>query len=204
MDWQDDESLYTFYMRYWRPFGELLTDMEREGIKVDAASMLPAAERRAVSERNKLELNFRRWASSYCKAAWFMNPSASNQVATLLFGGAENPRTREHTPQKRTFKLLRTDYEELLAARYGVTPNSELEYAFVLDSASVTREVEVGSAQTVQAAQMQFGAPYSTSLDQGPAASPLAFLETFKVGVKHVEFELSSLGLTVPRTTQKG
>ena len=25
----------TLYMKYWRPFGELLTDMERTGFKLD-------------------------------------------------------------------------------------------------------------------------------------------------------------------------
>lgn len=127
MDWQGDESLFTYYMRYWRPFGELLTDMERNGIKVDADTMLPAAERRAASQRAKLELTFRRWAASYCPSAWFMNPSSSTQVATLLFGGAENPMTREHSPQTKTFQLERHEYEELLAARDGAPPSAETE-----------------------------------------------------------------------------
>ena len=75
--------------RYWAPFGELLTDLERHGIKVDAARQLPMAERRAMQEKDKLELTFRKWAASYCPEAWFMNPSSGTQVATLLFGGAQ-------------------------------------------------------------------------------------------------------------------
>lgn len=28
-------SMWEMYLRYWQPFGELLTDMEREGMLVD-------------------------------------------------------------------------------------------------------------------------------------------------------------------------
>ena len=28
-------SMWDMYQRYWQPFGELLTDMEREGMQVD-------------------------------------------------------------------------------------------------------------------------------------------------------------------------
>lgn len=28
-------SMWDMYRRYWQPFGELLTDMEREGMQVD-------------------------------------------------------------------------------------------------------------------------------------------------------------------------
>jgi hypothetical protein len=28
-------SMWDMYQRYWQPFGELLTDMEREGMLVD-------------------------------------------------------------------------------------------------------------------------------------------------------------------------
>ena len=35
-----------------------------------------------------------------------MNPSSGTQVATLLFGGAQNMRTREYSPTKKEFQLL--------------------------------------------------------------------------------------------------
>jgi len=35
MDWQHGKNLFDFYFGYWRPFGELLTDMERNGVMVD-------------------------------------------------------------------------------------------------------------------------------------------------------------------------
>ena len=119
VEWQGGLTLFDFYNKYWRPFGELLTDLEREGIKVDAESKLPAAEKRALAKREMCELKFRRWATSYSPNAWFMNPGSGTQVSTLLFGGALNPRTREHTPKSRTFSLAREEYEEMLAARDG-------------------------------------------------------------------------------------
>lgn len=100
MKWETDETMHEFYTRYWVPFGALLTDMERNGIKVDVASQLPLAERRAEQERDRLELIFRRWAASFCPEAWFMNPGSGTQVATLLFGGAQNLRTKEYSPTK--------------------------------------------------------------------------------------------------------
>jgi DNA polymerase I len=200
MDWADGEvfgepNLYHYYTRYWRPFGELLTSMEREGIKVDSTNQLPAAERRAIAQRAKLELNFRRWAASYCPAAWFMNPSSGTQVAQLLFGGAANPVSREHTPLRRSFNLLRCEYEELLAARDGATLAEEASYGFHLEPGSSTREVETERLPHRRAA--------------GPTAAvvpldPLEAFEAVKPGVKNVEFELISLGLTVPGTTKKG
>ena len=51
-------SLWDFYDAFLRPFGELLTDMERAGIAVDAVERLPAAERAALAERAAAERTF--------------------------------------------------------------------------------------------------------------------------------------------------
>lgn len=32
---EDMNDNFSLYLKYWLPFGELLTDMEREGIKID-------------------------------------------------------------------------------------------------------------------------------------------------------------------------
>jgi hypothetical protein len=81
MEWTEDgKHMYDYYVKYWAPFGELLTDLERNGIKVDVAQQLPLAERRAEAERDRLELIFRTWAASYCPEAWFMNLSSGTQV----------------------------------------------------------------------------------------------------------------------------
>ncbi len=208
MEWTDghvfgEPTLYAFYKQYWRPFGELLTAMEREGIKVDAAEQLPAAERRASAQRAKLELQFRRWAASYCPAAWFMNPSSGTQVGTLLFGGAANPVSREHSPLRRSFTLLRSEYEELLAARDGATLTDESDYGFHLEPGTSTRVVE--TQRTYRgAARAGTGGGGATAAAGAAPPDPLEAFDAVKVGVKNVEFELTSLGLAVPSTTKKG
>ena len=32
--------MFTLYLKYWLPFGEVLTDMEREGFKIDFEHMI--------------------------------------------------------------------------------------------------------------------------------------------------------------------
>ena len=191
MRWKDGLSMYAFYTRYWAPFGSLLTDMERNGIKVDAAEQLPAAERRAEQERDRLELTFRRWAAHYCPEAWFMNPSSGTQVATLLFGGTQNLKTREYSPTVRTFRLLREEYEELMAARDGAIP-TEADVGFAPVHGTVERSVTEGAEmqQMEQEQQQQQAA--------GGEAAPAAPAAKVKVGIKSVEFDLKSLGLQLP------
>ena len=70
--------------RYWRPFGELLTQMERNGVRVDVSDKLPAAEDLAQRDRDRAELHFRQWAASYCPEAWFINPGSSAQVHLIV------------------------------------------------------------------------------------------------------------------------
>jgi hypothetical protein len=49
-------SIYSsFVFQYWRPFGNLLTQMERNGIKVDKEK-LRESEIRAKSDREKVLL----------------------------------------------------------------------------------------------------------------------------------------------------
>jgi DNA polymerase I-like protein with 3'-5' exonuclease and polymerase domains len=35
MPWNPGHTMFDYYLKYWRPFGELLTDMERAGIYLD-------------------------------------------------------------------------------------------------------------------------------------------------------------------------
>ena len=51
------------YVKYWRPFGELLTDMEHQGIKIDR-SYLEACELQAIKERDEHENEFLKWVYS--------------------------------------------------------------------------------------------------------------------------------------------
>jgi DNA polymerase-1 len=48
------------YAKYWLPFGELLTDMERIGIKIDL-NHLKEAELTAVKDKIEYEQKFLEW-----------------------------------------------------------------------------------------------------------------------------------------------
>jgi len=121
MEWLRTRSLFDFYTEYWRPFGELLTDMERAGVMVDVRSKLPLAQTRAQADRDAAELTFRKWAARYTEAAWYMNVGSGTQVQTLLFGGATRRNSAEVLPLRRTFKLERAAFEELHVARLRAT-----------------------------------------------------------------------------------
>ena len=140
----------------------------------------------------------RRWATQYCEAAWFMNPGSSTQIATLLFGGSRNPKTKEHTPLTKAFKLPRAEYEARLEARGECPPpDSEVAYGFELQLGTTEREVVM---------ELSGGASgdVGTADDVEAASNPLEVLKQTKRGVVSVEFELHSLNLESPKTTPKG
>eukprot|EP00889_Picochlorum_renovo_P004618 jgi/Picre1/31648/NNA_006999.t1 len=76
------KSLWDIYCHVWRPFGDLLTDLEAYGVAVDV-DHLSQAEKQATEE----EAN-------------------SSQVVQLLFGGAKNRnKDKPGVPLSRTFKV---------------------------------------------------------------------------------------------------
>lgn len=89
MDWYSDEekvgTMFDFYSTYWIPFGEILTDMEREGIRVDL-DKLKAAQEQAELDKKKMEDIFITWAAKQCPGAKYINPQSKMQVGQLLFG----------------------------------------------------------------------------------------------------------------------
>ena len=152
MEWQRGESLYSFYKRYWRPFGECLTEMEKEGIWVDKGERLPKAQELAEAQREESISTFRKWAASFCDDAWYMNPGSAAQVQTLLFGGARKKgrgNAGEVLPLQRTFKVERTEWEELHAARLveedGMEPEAAAAAAHALAWGTEDGEEEVGA-----------------------------------------------------------
>jgi DNA polymerase-1 len=82
-------SMYDFYEEYWRPFGDLLVQMESEGMLVDRKH-LSEMEKVAVREQDISGSQFRKWASNYCPDACYMNVRSDTQVRQLLFGGTLN------------------------------------------------------------------------------------------------------------------
>ena len=87
-----DLNMFHFYERYLLPFGELLTDLEREGIFVDVRDHLPSAERLALEDRARAVDTFLTWAGRMCPDAAHMNVSSDVQKAHLLFAPAERMR----------------------------------------------------------------------------------------------------------------
>lgn len=120
-EWLGGKTMYDFYVRYIVPYAHVLTDMEREGIQVDIVEHLPAAQLRAIAERDRAENQFLAWASSLCKDAAFMNVSSDAQKAHFLFAPARRRYKRKTTgtastassatswPRERKFKIDNTE-----------------------------------------------------------------------------------------------
>lgn len=162
MPWQHGLTLFDFYWRYWRPFGELLTDMERAGIRVDVAERLPKAQAEAQAMRDKKELLFRRWISRHCSDAWYMNLASTTQLQLVFFGGARSSKPGNKVlPLTSTFKIEREQYELLKEARQPI-PQEELAYGVHLsskeNSASAEGDAEgerVGAGQKTRGPRKQ-------------------------------------------------
>ncbi|KAL7482018.1 hypothetical protein ACHAW6_007701, partial [Cyclotella cf. meneghiniana] len=107
--WVKDLNMMDYYKMHMRPFGELLTDLERRGMLV-AKDYLADVEEQARKDRKDHVETFRQWA---CKQigpdGLAMNTASSIQLSTFLFGGSENSKTQEVTERVRVFKTPRED-----------------------------------------------------------------------------------------------
>ena len=118
-----ERNLLHFYEKCWRPFGEILTHIERNGVFVDTGHLLRQAE---LAEQDKLikEDVFRRWAAKICPDGCYLNARSVTQKRHLLFSSqtVEMVETVKHTKAKRTLKqgetveLAYKDAEELIAS----------------------------------------------------------------------------------------
>ena len=119
MSWCQGKNLYEYYEMHMRPFGEVLTDMERRGIRVDAKDYLAKVEVQAREDRAKHLATFRKWAESKIGPDGLaLNPASSVQLTTFLFGGAENVKTREPTEEVRVFKTAREEISDAAMEAY--------------------------------------------------------------------------------------
>ena len=80
-------TMWDLYRNTWLPFGEILTDMEAEGVLVDREH-LAGAELAATADRAAAVARFRAWASARVPGAAFMNVCSGPQIRQLLFSGA--------------------------------------------------------------------------------------------------------------------
>lgn len=113
MKWVGDKNMYDYYQMYMRAFGEVLTDMERRGIRVDARDYLAGVEVQARKDRERHVDIFRHWAAKQIGPDGLaINTASSLQLCTFLFGGAENPKSKERTESVRVFKVPREEIPE--------------------------------------------------------------------------------------------
>ena len=99
------ENMYELYTDVLLPFGELLTDMERTGFKVDL-DWLKKAETQADQDRIKLEDQFLEWAQKQCPDARYMNVNSDPQKQQLLFAPCKNSfDPKLHMPPVKSFNI---------------------------------------------------------------------------------------------------
>jgi hypothetical protein len=114
MSWVSrDTNMYDYYWRNMREFGAVLTDMERRGIRVDAKDYLASVEEQARKDRDEHSKKFRQWAAGEIGIDGLaLNPASATQLATFLFGGSENLKTKKPTEAVRVFKVAREEIPE--------------------------------------------------------------------------------------------
>lgn len=102
-------SMFEFYEKYWRPFGELLVKMETEGILVDC-KYLAEIEKVANVEQQVAGNRFRTWASKHCPDAKYMNVRSDAQLRQLFFGNTANRYNPDAMiPEEKEFKVPNID-----------------------------------------------------------------------------------------------
>jgi DNA polymerase I-like protein with 3'-5' exonuclease and polymerase domains len=117
--WQQGKNMFDYYEMFMRAFGEVLTDMERRGIRVDAKDYLAGVEVQARKDRARHMEAFLEWAAKKLGPDGLaMNPASSVQLSTFLFGGSMNTKTKEATEAVRTFKVPREEIPENALAAY--------------------------------------------------------------------------------------
>jgi len=110
-DWVVDNqkrgSMFDFYQQFLAPFGELLTEMEKNGIRVDKDGLLKRAEESARAEKVLMEQRFRSWLQTQCVVEDpndldLINIGSTTQMQQLFFGHYEE---FEKLASDRVFKL---------------------------------------------------------------------------------------------------
>lgn len=78
-DEENMEDNLTLYSKYWLPFGEILTDMERVGFKVNVQH-LRKMQLKAEKDKQTYENTFHEWVQTIQEDAKEFNPSSSQQM----------------------------------------------------------------------------------------------------------------------------
>ena len=95
MPWKVEDSsrllgnMFEYYQEYLLPFGVLLTDIEKIGIKVDTEVHLKEAESRARRDRSLMLERFYQWAEKIMPDARMINTASTSQIQQFFFGQYE-------------------------------------------------------------------------------------------------------------------
>jgi DNA polymerase-1 len=126
LPWCRGKTLYDYYQMYMRPFGQVLTDMERRGIHVNARDYLANVEVQARADRAAHLHTFRTWAASKIGPDGLaLNPASSVQLTTFLFGGALNDKTKVPTEAVRVVKVARDEITDEAMEAYQQKENAQ-------------------------------------------------------------------------------
>ncbi|KAI0567564.1 DNA polymerase type 1 [Gracilaria domingensis] len=99
------KTLYELYTGMIVPFGEMLTDMESMGFKVDT-DWLRKASVHAEGEQLAYEDKFRSWAEKHSPDARYMNVHSDPQKQQLFFAPCANKfDKKESLPRRKSFNL---------------------------------------------------------------------------------------------------
>ncbi|KAG0586378.1 hypothetical protein KC19_2G086100 [Ceratodon purpureus] len=107
-DLRQKGTMYDFYEKYWRPFGEVLVNMEADGMLVDC-DHLASVEKVARQQQQISISRFRKWAAKYCPDAALMNVGSDAQIRQFLFGGTANRKDSSVLPMERVFNVPNDD-----------------------------------------------------------------------------------------------
>eukprot|EP00878_Enallax_costatus_P023352 GHUV01024834.1.p1 GENE.GHUV01024834.1~~GHUV01024834.1.p1 ORF type:complete len:836 (+),score=316.26 GHUV01024834.1:283-2508(+) len=105
-------TLWDLYCDYWHPFGEVLTDMEAEGVRVNRDHLIDQ-ERLALQDQKAAEAHFRNWVKRYVPGGEFMNVNSGVQIRQLLFPGEKASATDVTPSTSKTFKAVNPEYDQV-------------------------------------------------------------------------------------------
>ena len=119
-----ERNLWHFYERCWKPFGEILAAIERNGVFVDTEHLLQQAE---CAERDKLQKEdvFRKWVAKICPDGSYINARSVTQKRHLLFSSSSVEilkdiklnKTKKWLKAGDTIELAYRDAQELIASK---------------------------------------------------------------------------------------
>lgn len=105
MKWKENLTMWDFYQKHWLIFGELLTEIEKEGIHVNI-EYLKEIEEKAIQDRDRFKQKFLEWAIQRCPDAAFMNIESDLQKQQFLFAPFLNRKTGKREPRDRDFHAI--------------------------------------------------------------------------------------------------